>query len=366
MDKKYTLNLPLNGVSFGQTSLLFLKTIYDNRDKFSEPQGLFPIGGVDLSTTDFTTDFKSWIEELVKKAFTNHNRDIPCFKLWHLNPESLQSYSNNTTLMSFYELDAPTPLELNVAKNNKIIFTSEYTKQTFDTFGVKAQYIPLAFDSYHFSQLNKNYFDDGRITFNVVGKFEKRKHHAKVISAWIKKFGGNPKFFLQCAMFNPFFPNPDEQYKNIVNQLTKGQRIFNVNFLGHMVQNSLYNDFLNSGNIVIGMSGGEGWGLPEFQSVAVGKHAVILDAHGYKGWANKDNSTLVSPSGKVEAADGFFFQKGGITNQGNIFDFNEEEFLDACEKAIEKVKQSPVNANGLKLQEQFSKEKFVENILSQL
>ncbi len=54
-----------------------------------------------------------------------------------------------------------------------------------------------------------------------------------------------------------------------------------------MQKNSLYNDYLNSANIILGMSGGEGWGLPEFQSVALGKHAVILNATGYKDWATE-------------------------------------------------------------------------------
>ena len=49
----------------------------------------------------------------------------------------------------------------------------------------------------------------------------------------------------------------------------KGKEYFNINFLGMMQKNSLYNDFLNSGNIVLGMSGAEGWGLPEFQSVVL-------------------------------------------------------------------------------------------------
>ena len=63
--------------------------------------------------------------------------------------------------------------------------------------------------------------------------------------------------------------------KQMFSNCLNGNSYFNVNFLGHMVQNVLYNDFLNSGDIIIGMSGAEGWGLPEFQSAAIGKHAVI-------------------------------------------------------------------------------------------
>ena len=62
--------------------------------------------------------------------------------------------------------------------------------------------------------------------------------------------------------------------------MTQGQKFFNVNFFGYMAKNTLYNDFLNSADVILGMSGGEGWALPEFQSVAMGKHAVILNASG--------------------------------------------------------------------------------------
>ena len=127
-----------------------------------------------------------------------------------------------------------------------------------------------------------------------------------------------------------------------------------------MQKNVLYNDFLNSGNIIIGMSGAEGWGLPEFQSVALGKHAVILNATAYKEWATPENSVLVEPNGKTEAYDGVFFKKGGDFNQGNIYTFDEDDFIEGCEKAIERFKESPVNTAGLELQSKFTYSKTVD------
>jgi hypothetical protein len=112
------------------------------------------------------------------------------------------------------------------------------------------------------------------------------------------------------------------------------------------------------------MSGGEGWGLPEFQSVAIGKHSVILNAHAYKEWANDKNSTLVEPSGKIEAYDNMFFNKGQPFNQGNLFDFNPDNFIDACEIAIKKTRSNKVNEEGLKLQDDFKSETLVDNILN--
>jgi len=111
------------------------------------------------------------------------------------------------------------------------------------------------------------------------------------------------------------------------------------------------------------MSGGEGWGLPEFHSVALGKHSVILNAHAYKDWANEENSILVEPSSKIEAYDNLFFNKGQKFNQGNIFTFDDEVFLNGCEKAIKRVESSKLNKKGLELQNRFTVDKFVDNIL---
>lgn len=358
------LNLPINSVSFGQISTLLLRETF--KDKKNPV--IFPIGNqVDTSTqSDLDKDFISWLTESINKSYTTHKRSDPIFKVWHLNG-SLESLSEKQILFSFYELDTPTKVELNIINNNtKVLFSSEYTCETFKANGCKnIKYIPLAFDKYNFSVKNKKYFHDDRIVFNVVGKLEKRKNHKKIIKTWVKKFGNNKKFHLQCSIFNPFM-KPEDQSVLVQSEILENKSYFNVSFLNYMSHNQNYNDYLNSAHIVLGLSGGEGWGLPEFHSVALGKYGVIMNAHGYKSWANDSNSILVEPFGKQEAVDNLFFHRNTPFNQGNIFDFNEDEFIAACEKAISKVESNPTNTNGLKLQEQFSSEKFYNNILSEL
>jgi len=352
------LNLPINAVSFGQVSTAVLKHLYDLNKDIS----LFPIGNIDLSTQSFQDEnFVKWINQSVQKANESFSRKEKIFKLWHLNG-SLQSYSDRQNLLSFYELDNPTKTELNIVKNSEnILFSSKYSVEIFKSFGAKnIKYVPLFFDKFNFSQSSKKYFTDNRITFNLVGKLEKRKHHGKILNAWAKKFGNNKKYFLQCSIFNHFI-KPEDQTR-IIGSFLEGKVYFNIQFLNFMPNNIMYNDYLNSGDIVIGMSGGEGWGLPEFTSLALGKHGIILDAHGYKGWANKENSILVEPTSKVDAYDGIFFHKGSEYNQGQIFDFDADDFISACELAIKKVEDSRVNINGLKLQEEFSINTFLSNI----
>jgi len=358
----FAVNVPLGSVSFGQVSTAILREI---KKKGHNPC-IFPIqDNVDLTTQNHDKEFLEWIQSGIAKSQSSHKRDIPMLKLWHLMG-SLESFSKNQLLFTFYELDQPTKEEINIVKNNTQVFlsSSESTK-VFETFGAtNVSTIPLGFDKHNFERKNKKYFEDERITFNMVGKFEKRKHHDKIVKAWLKRFGNQKEYFLQAAIFNPFLSAEDNQ--KIVGSLLQNAKYFNVNFFGFMAKNSLYNDFLNSGDVVLGMSGAEGWGLPEFQSVAMGKHSVILNASGYKEWANEKNSILINPCGKIPAYDGVFFKEGQPINQGNIYDFDEDSFIDGCERVIEKVKENRTNEEGLKLQEEFTYEKTTDSILEHI
>lgn len=361
---EFALNLPINSVSFGQTSIALLREI---KQRGLLPP-LFPIGPVDLSSQENEDSLNEWIRFCISKASKEHSRKTPIVKLWHLNG-SLESFSDKQILISFYELDRPTQSEVNaVCNNSKVLFSSRYTCDVFNNAlpseSKKTSYIPLGFDSANFSQSNKKYFADGRITFTLVGKFEKRKHHAKVLAAWAKRFGNDRKCSLQCAIYNTFLK--PEHNNALFSQALGGQRYFNINFLGFMSQNKTYNDFLNSGNVVIGMSGGEGWGLPEFHSVAMGKHSVILNCSGYKSWANASNSVLVEPTHKIPVYDGMFFAENADFNQGNIFDFQEDAFINGCEEAIKRVEANRVNEEGLKLQSDFTYAKTVDALLEEV
>jgi hypothetical protein len=365
-------NVPINSVSFGQTSFNILKAAHAAGHNLS----LCHIGEIDLSTVLPDKETLDWIGKAQENYVMRHTRKNRSVKLWHLvtsefekntgkikklNP-SYDSISDDETFISFYELDSPTTLELNVARNFDTVFTSRYTCEVFAEHNVKTRYAPLAFDKDAFKVLNKQYYKDDRIAFALLGKFENRKHHMKIVQAWTKRFGNDRKYYLQTAIYNPFFP--EEMNANLFRGAMGGKHYWNVNYVKFIQTNAMYNDFLNSNHIVIAMSGGEGWGLPEFHTVGLGKHAVVLNAHVYKDWANEKNAVLVNPLSKVPVYDGVFFQEGYPYNQGNIFTFDDEEFIAACEAAIERYKAAPVNTEGLKLQDDFTYEKTLNAILN--
>tara|TARA_Y100000592_G_scaffold80762_1_gene127749 strand:+ start:1623 stop:2714 length:1092 start_codon:yes stop_codon:yes gene_type:complete len=362
MQPHFALNLPLNPVSFGQVSTAICREIFT---RGLEPS-IFPLGDIDLSSQGEDIDFNNFLKKCIDSNGVFHSRNSKAFKLWHLQPDALMSPSKYQNLLSFYELDSPTKLELNVAAQNDITyFSSRYSCEVFEAAGAtNVKFLPLFFDENNFKQSGKKYFDD-RITFTLCGKFEHRKHHTKILKAWVKKYGNNSKYYLNSALYNHFL-SPEINSK-LVSEAANPSDYHNVNYVPRMPSNKAYNDFLNSGDIVIGMSGGEGWGLPEFQSVALGKHAVILNAHAYKDWANSENSVLVEPSSqKTDVYDGTFFRKGININQGQIFDWNEDDFISGCEEAIKRVESSKQNEAGLKLKEDFSVKNTVDLILKDL
>ena len=357
---EFSYHLPINGVSFGQVSTCLLREL-----KTRAPDSLinlFGIGQVDLNSQENDEEFNSWIKSSMAQTPENHNRSNPLVKLWHLYDDTttLSSVSHYQKLITFHELDTLTKREINIANNiDEVYLTSQYSVDVFKEHGIShAKFLPLGFDHRNFFRTNKSYFDDERITFNLVGKFEKRKNHKDVIQSWLKRFGNDYRFFLQCAVQNTFL-KPEEN-QQIFSSLLGNQRYSNITFLTFMPKNSQYNDYLNSGDIIIGGSGGEGWGLPEFQSVGLGKHAVIMDSTGYKSWANDDNACLVKPGPKEEVYDNVFFRKGNSYNQGNYFSLDSDAFIDGCEKAIERYRKNKLNEAGLKIQSDFTWGKTVD------
>lgn len=355
---RLSFNLPLNSTSLGQVSLSILRELFRRKKEIL----LFPIGGIDITSQIQDAEFINWIQNSIQDSTKFHNRDTPIFKLWHLNG-SLESFSNKQVLLSFYEVDSPTQTEINIIKNNSIVLlSSNYAVSIFNNIGCNnVKFIPLGFDNIHYRQVTPKKKDG--IHFGMFGKLEpQRKRHLKTLQAWVKKYGNKQGYFLNCAIFNHFLdPNIQSQ---MIGHALNGQKYWNINFLSYMSSNEMYNDLLNNTDIVLAMSGGEGWGLPEFQTVALGKHCVGLNAHAYKDWMNENNSILINPNSKIPCYDNIFFKQGDNYNQGNIFDWDEQEFIQALDQVEMRYKINPINTEGLKLQEKFTYTNMVDNILA--
>lgn len=342
---------PINSLSFGNVSFNLLREMYNQGIDVS----IFPIGNPDVTAFSISDkNFKKWFEDGINNRYKKLNKDHPTLQMWHLNG-SENRISRNQILYTFYELDEPTESELSLAElQDKIVFSSSYAASKFKN----SKSSPLGFDS-SFHKTEKEYMPN-KIHFGLMGKLEKRKHTEKIIKNWIKKYGNNYKYQLTCCISNPFFKK--EQMESSIRGILAGKNYGNINFLPFLPKNSQVNDFINSIDIDLGgVSGAEGWNLPSFNATCLGKWSIVLNSTSHTDWATADNSILIDPSGKEEVYDEIFFKKGSEFNQGNIYTFNDDEFISAMEKA--ETIYGNRNTEGEKLVDSFTYKNTLNKIL---
>lgn len=346
-NKDFAFNGPLNTVSFGSCSFAILREMF----KRNLTPSIFPIGGgVDLSAQKPDEKFNQWLGHCINKAQKEHSRKHTTLRLWHCNG-SLESYSSiDSRLITFVETDQLTPYEINVLRNqDRVYVTSKFTQNMMSMYGINAEYLPLGFDSHNFRVLEKRPKIDGVIQFTLAGKAEQRKAHFKVLNLWAKKYGNQKEYRLNAALHNPFLK--PEQLNAMISQALEGKNYWNINWVPYMPTNAEYNNYLNSSDIHLALSGGEGFDLCAYHATALGAHTVALKAHVYPDYLTDSSAVFVSPNSKRPAVDNVFFHANSAFNVGNFFDFGDEDFYAACEQA-EKRAASGSNVAGTELQKQ--------------
>ena len=355
--KDLIFSAPINSLSFGNVSYNFLREFH----RMGLNLKFFPIGkDLDFSAFDKTEDdFKKWVVDGYNNRLRGISKSMPYLKMWHLNG-SEAGMGDRRFLYTFHETDTPTEEEENIASmQTGTIFSSSFSRDTFSKKCENCTNSPLGFDE-DFHETNKKYLS-GKVHFGLMGKWEKRKHTASIISKWAKKFGNNPEYQLSCCVGNPFLQ--EDQFREGIQKALNGEKYKNINFLPRLKTNSEVNEFLNSIDIDLsGLSGAEGWNLPAFNATCLGKWSVVLNATSHKDWANKDNCILVEPEGLEPCYDELFFKEGNAFNQGNINTFSDSSFDRAISDALTKV--GSYNKTGSALRQDFTYTSTVNNILN--
>ena len=351
---------PINSLSFGNVAFNFLREFY----KMGVGVSLFP----QSNTANFEAFDKAdnglieWIKSAAYNRYKTLDSSKPTLKLWHLNGGE-QRVAPKQFLYTFYECDSPTEEEVAIVKSQEhVFFSSSESRDHFLKKGCNnVSFVPIGFDE-DFCKTNKKYLGDDVVHFGLIGKFEKRKNTQQIIQTWLQKFGNDPKYQLTCLVNNPFFQKED--YEKIINQTLMGKRWTNVNLLPSLKTNSEVNEVLNAIDIDLGgLSAAEGCNLPALNATALGKWSIVANHTAHKDWANKDNSILVEPVGKVSSDDGFFFRKGPF-NQGDFYNISQNSMSEAMDKSLQFAK-TP-NPEGEKLQKEFTYMKTVDSILEKM
>lgn len=340
------LEVPINSVSFGQVACNILYELQTELNSLN----VFPIGkNIDFSATSYSREYQESIINSIKDRLINYSSKDNSFKLWHINGAE-SKIGDDQSLITFHETDSLTKTEVNILNNQKNVYvTSQYTKQVFESCGVNnVIYWPLWFDSFHFKNIELR--KKQNINFGLFGKLEKRKAHLKTIKTWIKAFGGDKRYRLNCCINNPHLMKipagldpaeikikSTEATRRFVQESLEDLELpWNVNFLHSESRNVDYNRILNNTDIVLGMSHCEGFDLPLFQCLCLGKKAVVFDSHVHKDYCDESNSVLIPNNNKkIDAHDGLFFVKGQEFNQGQWEDWDEDDLIQGIKKCLD-------------------------------
>jgi hypothetical protein len=356
---KLNVSLPISSLSLGQVSLNFLRELYNKKIDCA----VFPVGNVDISPFSLTDDFKLWLQDGINNRYKKMDRKAATLKCWHLNGSEVL-LSNKQILYTFHETDTLTTEELALIRHqDHVVFSSAYSKDIAIINGAEnVSNAPLGVDPEIFD-IEKKIMGNDTIHWALVGKAEMRKATQRIINQWCKLYGNNRKHMLSLLINNPFFSK--EQNEAILNGSFGGPKPFNVNPLPFLKTNREVNMLLNSIDVDLsGLSMGEGYGLPSFNATAIGKWSVVNHVTGHKDWANEQNAVILKPSSKIPCYDGVFFAPNQPFNQGNFWNYTDEEMVDAMKRA-EKVAKT-VNVEGKKLCQTHTYAKTVETILSKI
>lgn len=352
------IELPINNLSYGQISYNLLREFYNRKMDV----GVIPIGNTDLSAYQPTKEFMDWLQHSVNQRFKFLRREEKSVRVWHI-AGSEQLRTPDQTLLTFYECSEPSDYEKTICQlQKKTLFSSNDSANHFKNAGLtNGGTFFCGFDP-DFHLTGKKYQED-KVVFSLIGKFEARKQTAKIITAWCKKYGNNSKYALNLLVNNPFF-DPETNQRLLANAMM-GKRFWNISVLPHLRTNKEVNELLNASDVDLsGLSGAEGWGLPSFHSTALGKWSIVLNHTAHKDWATAENSILIEPDGRMPVYDGVFFKPESPTNHGEFYTLSEDAMIAAFELAEKKAK-TP-NPSGQLLQATHSWSKAVDNILAQI
>jgi hypothetical protein len=361
--QKINLNLALNAVSFGAVGYGITHELI----KRGQPFDIAPISQLDFSSfSKMPEEEKNLLTSKANNFTSTYSRKNPALRLWHIRG-SETSIGNGNHLMTFHELDELTPNEVNVLNNQEQVFvTNEETRQVFLNYGVTVPVhnIPLGYDTTHFYPTNKSYLGDDTTVWVICGKLEARKWHHKVIPLWLKKYGNNPKHRLHLHVHNVHLKK--EENEGVLAKFMGGKKYFNVSVYPYLENLTQLNEAFNCANIILDGGANEGWSLPAFHCLGLGKYMVGVRTMGVREWAGVGGADLIDPDGKVPCYDGKFFQQGTGWNQGNFYSYDTEKFSEAMDSALTKKLANKTNQQGFKIQEEFTWGKTVDQILTHM
>lgn len=301
------LQCPINPLGYGQTSFNLLQAM-ENSGLFETT--LFPIGNISYKCSEIE---KSVIGRCIDRQ-SMFDPTAPSLLIWHQFDMAKHIGKGERIGFPIFELDSFTKRELwHLSSLDRVLVCSDWAKKVVeDHCNVKkTQVVPLGVNTNIFKPVSKNR-KDGKTVFLNIGKWEIRKGHDILLSAFQKAFKGKDDVELWMMNHNPFLN--EQQTKQWLKPYVEDGR---VKILGRVESHQEVATIMNEADFGIFPSRAEGWNLEALEMLACGKKIGITNYSAHTQFCNKSNSYLIEPKGLEPAWDGIWFD-GMSGNWANV------------------------------------------------
>lgn len=352
---------PLNQLGYGiagQNVSLALK-------KAGAAVALFPIGPIDVAESSIDD-----IEEM-KANSSEYDYGAPCLRIWHQDQMAEHVGYGMRIGFPFFELDRFNKREKHHMNSlHKIFVASKWAKkivmrETNETIGENnIHVIPLGVDRSIFNEnVTAHSLEPDHTVFLNVGKWERRKGHDVLLSAFCKAFTPSDKVSLHMACYNPFIGGGNEQWAKRYLGSSMGR---NIIFLPRLTTQKLLTSVLAKADCAVFPARAEGWNLDLLEIMSMGKNVICTNNTGHTEFVDQNNARLISCDKMEPAEDGVWFH-----GQGNWYSLgaDQEEQLINHMREVHRLKQTgQLNRNdaGIETAKMFNWDNTAQQIINAL
>ena len=360
--RNINLSSPVNQLGYGVAGLNIAKALHDLKHSVA----LFVIGNLE-APEQYHEPLKQMIANSRMPDWT-----APSIRLWHQHDMSQFVGSGAKYAFPIFELDKFADLEIqHLSHVDHWFVTSEWAKTIMvdQLKGIRGEdyvkentfVVPLGVD--------RSIFKEGvgrrqETVFYNCGKWEIRKGHDILITAFNEAFNDDDEVELWMMCDNPFYSEEENfQWERLYRSSRLGDKVRVIP--RQKTQEDVYN-IMSQTDCGVFPSKAEGWNLELLEMMSCGKSVIATDYSSHTEFCNKDNCKLIEIKETEEAQDGKWFR-----GQGNWAKIEEEQISQIAEAMrevheLKKKDELNINQNGVDTAKSFSWESSARKILEAL
>jgi glycosyltransferase involved in cell wall biosynthesis len=344
---------PINRGGYGIVAANLAKAF----DALGAEVALFPIGPLDCDHQDVST-FQKMLDR--SKFYHTH---APSLKLWHSWDLASHPTRGIRSASTFFELESLTNVETyQLSQMNRVFAFGGWAEKVMIRSGVTAPITKIHCGADR-SVFSESPFPSGPTTFINAGKWEIRKGHDILPTAFRRAFNKDDDVRLLMLCSNPFLNEKEslEWEHNYIENL--GDQ---VKIVPRQHTQADVAKVFASAHCGVFPSRGEGWNMEAMELLSMGRHVIATKCSAHTDFLDSNNSTLIDVRGLESAYDGkWFFGQG----KWSSIDDQAIDNIAASMRLIHELRKSGqlgINMAGIQTTERLSWQSSAKEILDTL